>query len=51
VYGLILAIPAAACLKILIREVFWPRIKQWIDGQASDFIPLENPLEKARPKE
>lgn len=51
VYGLILAIPAAACLKILIREVFWPRIKQWIDGQASDFIPLENPLEKPRPKE
>jgi predicted PurR-regulated permease PerM len=51
VYGLILAIPAAACLKILIREVFWPRLKQWIDGQASDFIPLENPLEKARPKE
>lgn len=46
VYGLILAIPAAACIKILIREVFWPRIKQWIDGQASDFIPLENPLEK-----
>lgn len=41
VYGLLLAIPAAACLKILLREVFWPRFRDWASGDASDFIPLE----------
>ncbi|MBL0926031.1 MAG: AI-2E family transporter [Phycisphaerales bacterium] len=40
VYGLLLAIPAAACLKILIREVFWPRFRAWGEGRAKDFLPI-----------
>lgn len=41
VYGLLLAIPVAACLKILMQEVFWPRFKQWAEGRAKDFLPIE----------
>ncbi|MEO0631828.1 MAG: AI-2E family transporter, partial [Planctomycetota bacterium] len=29
IYGLLLAIPLAACIKILLEEIFWPRFKQW----------------------
>ncbi len=41
VYGLLLAIPAAACIKILIKEVIWHRVGEWVNGRASDFIPIE----------
>lgn len=41
VYGLLLAIPVAACLKILLRELFWPRFQAWLRGDARDFLPLE----------
>jgi predicted PurR-regulated permease PerM len=47
VYGLLLAIPAAACLKILLREVFWPRFRAWTHGKAADFIPLDDPIPAA----
>jgi predicted PurR-regulated permease PerM len=40
-YGLLLAIPFAACVKILIQEVFWPRFRSWLAGNAADFIPIE----------
>jgi len=40
-YGLLLAIPAGACLKILLNEVFWPRFRQWAEGKAKDFLPIE----------
>lgn len=40
VYGVLVAIPAAACLKILIVEVFWPRYKQWAEGKAEDPLPI-----------
>ena len=40
VYGLLLAIPAAACIKILLREIFWPRFKAWSEGKEKDFLPL-----------
>lgn len=39
-YGLLLAIPVAACLKILIREIFWPRFKAWSEGKEKDFLPF-----------
>ncbi|MDX2131695.1 MAG: AI-2E family transporter [Planctomycetota bacterium] len=39
-YGLLLAIPVAACIKILLKEVFWPRFKAWSEGRASDFLPI-----------
>ncbi len=40
VYGLLVAIPVAACLKILMVEVYWPRVKAWTRGQADDPLPL-----------
>jgi len=41
VYGMLLAIPAAACTKILIRETVMPSLKRWTDGKSSDFLPLD----------
>jgi len=40
-YGLLLAIPVAACIKILLREVVWPRVRAWIQGRAEDPLPFE----------
>lgn len=40
VYGLLLAIPVAACIKILVKEVFWPHFKRWKQGRAADPLPL-----------
>lgn len=39
-YGLLIAIPAAACLKILLKEVFWPRFREWSKGRAEDVLPI-----------
>ncbi|MBL9001305.1 MAG: AI-2E family transporter [Phycisphaerae bacterium] len=39
-YGLLLAIPVAACIKILLRELFWPRLRDWAKGSASDLLPI-----------
>ena len=41
VFGLLIAIPIAACLKILIQEIFWPRFKAWAEGRAGDPLPIE----------
>lgn len=41
VYGLLIAIPIAACLRILMKEVFWPRFREWAEGKRSDFLPIE----------
>ncbi len=40
VYGLLVAIPTAACVKILLNEVFWPRFRAWSQGQAPDILPI-----------
>jgi predicted PurR-regulated permease PerM len=40
VYGLLIAIPVAACIKILLTEVFWPRFTAWAEGRAPDFLPI-----------
>ncbi|MEL7483327.1 MAG: AI-2E family transporter [Planctomycetota bacterium] len=40
IYGLLLAIPLAACIKILLEEIFWPRFKQWSKGETPDFLPI-----------
>jgi predicted PurR-regulated permease PerM len=42
-YGLLLAIPVAACIKILLREVVWPRFVLWSRGKAADPLPLGKP--------
>lgn len=39
-YGLLVAIPVAACIKILLREVVWPRLKEWGEGRARDPLPI-----------
>lgn len=40
VYGLLIAIPAAACIKILLREILWPRFKAWAEGRERDPLPI-----------
>ncbi|MGA0172733.1 MAG: AI-2E family transporter [Phycisphaerales bacterium] len=42
IYGMLLSIPVAACLKIVIVEVLLPRIKAWTRGEASDPLPVDN---------
>jgi predicted PurR-regulated permease PerM len=39
VYGMLLAVPAAACVKILIRELVMPRVRAWSEGRARDPLP------------
>lgn len=41
IYGLLLAIPVAACVKILLRELFWPRFNAWLRGEEKDFLPFK----------
>ncbi|MCC5821969.1 MAG: AI-2E family transporter [Phycisphaerales bacterium] len=40
-FGLLIAIPIAACLKILIQEIFWPRFKEWAEGRKGDPLPID----------
>jgi len=40
-YGMLLAIPVAACIKILYSEVVKPRIQAWLDGRREDPLPLD----------
>jgi predicted PurR-regulated permease PerM len=40
VYGLLLAIPIAACIKVLLKEIFWPRFRAWAEGRADDMLPI-----------
>ncbi len=42
VFGLLIAIPIAACVKILIQEIFWPKFKDWAEGRAEDPLPIES---------
>lgn len=41
IYGMLLAIPVAACIKIVLKEVVAPRIDMWRRGEVSDPLPLE----------
>lgn len=41
VYGMLLAIPLAACIKIIFTEVLLPRIKMWSRGMVEDPLPIE----------
>jgi predicted PurR-regulated permease PerM len=38
-YGVLIAIPAAACIKILINDVVWPRVGAWARGDSPDPLP------------
>jgi predicted PurR-regulated permease PerM len=39
-YGLLLAIPVAACVRIVLKRVIWPRFAAWAQGQARDPLPV-----------
>jgi predicted PurR-regulated permease PerM len=39
-YGVLIAIPLGACIKILLRESFWPRFRAWAEGRVKDFLPI-----------
>ena len=41
-YGMLLAIPVAACIKILIQEVLLPKIHAWTRGEADDPLPFDD---------
>ncbi|MHC4448445.1 MAG: AI-2E family transporter [Planctomycetota bacterium] len=41
VYGMLLAIPAAACIKIVCTDVLLPRIRAWTKGESADPLPID----------
>lgn len=41
VYGMLLAIPLAACGKIMFAEVLMPKLKDWVEGRREDPLPIE----------
>ncbi len=40
VYGMLLAIPVAACLKIALTDIVLPRVRAWVEGRAEDPLPM-----------
>jgi predicted PurR-regulated permease PerM len=41
-YGMLLAIPVAACIKILIQDRLLPKIRAWARGEADDPLPFDD---------
>ncbi len=41
-YGMLLAIPVAACVKILIQDRLLPKIHAWTRGEADDPLPFDD---------
>lgn len=39
-YGLLIAIPVGACVKILLTELVWPRVLEWARGERADPLPI-----------
>ena len=39
VYGMLIAIPVVACLKILVTDVLLPEVRAWTRGEAADPLP------------
>lgn len=46
IYGMLLAIPVAACVKILLTDAVWPRVKDWKEGKAADPLPFGDDVKK-----
>ena len=38
-YGMLLAVPVAACIKIALREIVMPAIRNWSEGRSKDPLP------------
>lgn len=41
IYGMLLAIPLAACAKILVTDVLMPKVRDWKRGRAEDPLPID----------
>ncbi len=41
IYGMLLAIPFAACAKIMVVDVLMPKVKEWTEGRRQDPLPIE----------
>ncbi len=41
IYGMLLAIPVAACVKILCTDLLLPKIRAWTSGEAADPLPID----------
>ncbi|MEM1331085.1 MAG: AI-2E family transporter [Planctomycetota bacterium] len=41
VFGLLIAIPIAACLKIVTTRLIWPRVEAWLQGRRGDALPID----------
>ncbi len=41
-YGMLLAVPVAACIKITLQEIVLPNIRAWAHGDARDPLPFED---------
>jgi len=41
IYGMLLAIPLAACGKIMFAEVLMPKMTEWAEGRREDPLPIE----------
>ena len=39
-YGMLLAIPVAACTKILMKETMMPALRNWAEGRSADPLPM-----------
>lgn len=42
VYGMLLAIPVAACLKILCTDLLLPNVRAWTRGEVADPLPIDD---------
>jgi predicted PurR-regulated permease PerM len=40
VYGMLLAIPLAACGRIIVTEILLPRVRAWTRGEVADPLPI-----------
>ncbi|MEY3143611.1 MAG: hypothetical protein RLY21_2104 [Planctomycetota bacterium] len=50
VYGMLLAIPTAACGKIAIKRIVMPRLIEFARGRVSDPLPIEGALDEEEKK-
>ena len=50
VYGMLLAIPTAACGKIAIKRIVMPRLIEFARGRVSDPLPIEGALDEEEAK-
>jgi predicted PurR-regulated permease PerM len=50
VYGMLLAIPIAACGKIALKRVVMPRLVEFARGRVSDPLPIDSAIDEEKEK-